>query len=79
VQHACLTYHWLITPKTKRKAENQQLIEKLKVIFKKGRGSYGTRRLKHRFSEQGIPVSRRRIARLMVQAGLYCKTKKLLK
>jgi len=72
-------YHWLIRPKTKREEENEQLIEKLKIIFKKGRGSYGTRRLKNRFAEQDIIVSRRRIGRLMVQAGLSCKTKKKFK
>ncbi|NOR71725.1 MAG: IS3 family transposase, partial [Methylomarinum sp.] len=37
----------------------------LKVLFEKGRGSYGTRRLKNKFAEQGITVSRRRIGRLM--------------
>ena len=72
-------YHWLIAPKTKREEENEQLIEKLNILFKKGRGSYGTRRLKNRFAEQGIIISRRRIGRLMVHAGLWCKTKKKFK
>jgi len=72
-------YHWLIASKTKREKENEALIEKLKVLFEKGRGTYGTRRLKNRFSEQNIIVSRRRIGRLMVQAGLSCKTKKKFK
>ena len=72
-------YQWLKSPKTKREKENDQLIEMLKTLFEKGRGSYGTRRLKHRFAEQGIIVSRRRIGRLMVQAGLWCKTKKKFK
>jgi len=31
------------------------------------------------FAEQGITVNRRRIGRLMVQAGLWCKTKKKFK
>ncbi len=69
-------YQWLKSPKTKREKENEQLIEMLKELFKKGRGTYGTRRLKNRFAEQGIIISRRRIGRLMVKAGLWCKTKK---
>ena len=72
-------YHWLKSPKTEREKENEQLIITIKVLFEKGRGSYGTRRLKNKFAEQGITVSRRRIGRLMVQAGLWCKTKKKFK
>ncbi len=78
VSRSCY-YQWLNTPKTKRAEENDLLIDQLKALFKKGRGSYGTRRLKNRFAEQGVIVSRRRIGRLMVQAGLWCKTKKKFK
>ncbi len=72
-------YQWLVSPKTKREEENEQLIEILKDLFKKGRGTYGTRRLKNRLADQGITASRRRIGRLMVKAGLWCKTKKKFK
>jgi hypothetical protein len=47
-------YQWLKSPKTKREKENEQLIEMLKELFKKGRGAtYRTRRLKNRFAGQG--------------------------
>ena len=72
-------YEWLDSPKTGREKENEELIEMLKVLFEKGRGSYGTRRLKKKLAEQGIIVSRRRIGRLMSRAGLSCKTKKKFK
>ncbi len=78
VSRSCY-YQWLNAPKTKREEENALLIDQLKILFKKGRGSYGTRRLKNRFAEQGVIVSRRRIGRLMAQAGLWCKTKKKFK
>ncbi len=78
VSRSCY-YQWLNAPKTKREKENELLIDQLKILFKKGRGSYGTRRLKNRFAEQGVTVSRRRIGRLMIQAGLWCKTKKKFK
>lgn len=72
-------YEWLDSPKTEREQENEKLIEILKVLFEKGRGIYGTPRLKNKLTEQGIVVSRRRIGRLMRQAGLWCKTKKKFK
>ncbi len=64
---------------TECEKENEALIEILKVLFEKGRGIYGTRRLKNKLAEQGVVVSRRRIGRLMRQAGLWCKTKKKFK
>ena len=72
-------YEWLVSPQTAREHENVDLINHLKILFKKGRGNYGTRRLKKKFKEQGLIVSRRRIGRLMNQAGLWCKTKKKFK
>ena len=78
VSRSCY-YEWLASPKTDREKENEELIEILKVLFEKGRGSYGTRRLKKKFAELGIIVSRRRIGRLMNQAGLWCKTKREFK
>ncbi len=72
-------YEWLHSPKTDREKENEKYSILLKAIFEKGRGSYGTRRLKNKFAEQGIIISHRRIGRLMKQAGLWCKTKKKFK
>jgi transposase InsO family protein len=69
-------YGWLDSPKTEREKENDLLIEIIKTLFQNGRGSYGTRRIKRKLREQGKIVSRRRIGRLMQQAGLVCKTKK---
>ena len=72
-------YGWLNSPKTEREKENNILIEMIKTLFQKGRRSYGTRRIKRKLAEQGKRVSRRRIGRLMQQAGLVCKTKKKFK
>jgi len=72
-------YGWLNSPKTEREKENDILIEMIKTFFQKGRRSYGTRRIKRKLAEQGKIVSRRRIGRLMQQAGLVCKTKKTFK
>jgi transposase InsO family protein len=51
----------------------------IKELFKQGRENYGTRCLKKALKQKGWHVSRRRIARLMCQAGLACKTKRKFK
>ena len=48
----------------------------LRVLFEKERRTYGTHHLKNRFAEQDVIMSRRHTGRLMVQAGLWCKTNK---
>ncbi len=70
---------WLNPPKTEREQENEQLLDILTALFQKGRRTYGTRRLKKQRAKLGYVVSRRRIGRLMNQAGLACKTKKKFK
>lgn len=72
-------YGWLNGPKTEREKKNEQLLAILPTLFEKGRGTYGTRRLKKVFATLGYVVSRRRIGRLMNKAGLICKTKKKFK
>ncbi len=57
VSRSCY-YEWLDSPKTDREKENEKLIERLKILHEKGRGSYGSRRLKKKFAEQGVVVSR---------------------
>ena len=74
VSRSCF-YDWLKRPKTEREKENEELIDQLTILFKEGRGNYGTRRLKRKLSDLGQTISRRRIGRLMKRAGLICKTK----
>ena len=47
--------------------------------FAQGRGTYGTRRIKHLLGQEGLQVSRRRIGRVLAQAGLRCKTRRKFK
>lgn len=72
-------YEWLKEPKTERDKKNAHLSELVSILFHQGRGTYGTRRLKKKLAEQDLVISRRRIGRLMSQAGLVCKTKKKFK
>jgi putative transposase len=53
--------------------------DKIQHYFAPGRGSYGTRRIKHLLAQEGLHVSRRRIGRVLAQAGLRCKTRRKFK
>jgi transposase InsO family protein len=52
---------------------------KVEQYFAQGRGTYGTRRIKHLLAQEGRQVSRRRIGRVLAQAGLHCKTRRKFK
>jgi transposase InsO family protein len=72
-------YEWLRRPPSPRAAADQQLQEKVQRYFAQGRGTYGTRRIKHLLAQEGLQVSRRRIGRVLAQAGLRCKTRRKFK
>jgi putative transposase len=69
-------YEWLYSPATDKRQQDEELIKIMKFIFKEGRSTYGTRRIKKKLALQNKIVSRRRIGRLMTDAGLVCKTKR---
>jgi putative transposase len=70
---------WLGRPPSTHADVDQQLQEKGQRYFAQGRGTYGTRRIKHLLAQEGLQVSRRRIGRLLAQAGLRCKTRRKFK
>jgi len=72
-------YDWCGRPKALREQENESLTDKIKIIFKSQRDGCGTRVIKKALFRQGLRVSRRRIGRLMREAGLHCKTRKKFK
>jgi transposase InsO family protein len=72
-------YSWLHRGPSQREKEDAHLSNMLQDAFEKSRRTYGTRRLKIALSRQGRPVGRRRIGRLMKEAGLVCKTKRRFK
>jgi len=69
-------YEWLSRPPRAPGAADQQVQEKVQRYFAQGRGTYGTRRIKHLLAQEGLQVSRRRIGRVLAQAGLRCKTRR---
>ena len=72
-------YEWLTKLECNRDRADNELTCKIKAIFQEGRGNYGTRAIRRELSRQGVIVSRKRIARLMNEAGLAYKTKRKFK
>ena len=72
-------YEWLSRPRSVQSEADQQLQDQVKRCFAQGRGTYGTRRIKHLLAQEGLQVSRRRIGRILAQAGLRCKTRRKVK
>jgi len=72
-------YEWLTALECNRDKENKELTSKVKAIFQEGRSNYGTRPIRKELLRQGDIASRRRIARLMNEANLVCKTKRKFK
>jgi len=72
-------YEWLNSPEVTKTKQDDEFIKMITPIFKEGRSTYGTRRIKKKLALQGKIMSRRRIARLMNEAGLVCKTKRKFK
>ena len=72
-------YEWLSRPPRAQAQVDQEVQDKIQRYFAQGRGTYGTRRIKHLLAQDGLQVSRRRIGRLRAQAGLRCKTRRTCK
>ena len=58
-------YHWLKRGKSKRKQEDEQLMERIEDAYYKNRGVYGSPRIHVELQEQGVHCGRKRIVRLM--------------
>lgn len=72
-------YDWLHRVPTTAEKDDADLTKILQSEFNKSRTTYGTRRLKVALSGRDRTVSRRRIGRLMREAGLACKTQRKFK
>jgi putative transposase len=63
-------YAWRGRQLSARALSDAALLERIRVIHRESRGSYGAPRIHFELAEQGIRVSRKRVARLMKEAGL---------
>jgi putative transposase len=72
-------YEWHGRPPGAHTDAEQQVEAQVKQYYAQGRGTYGTRRIKHLLAQTGLQVSRRRIGRVLARAGLRCKTRRKFK
>lgn len=63
-------YAWRKRPPSKRACEDAKLRERIEAIHRKSRGTYGAPRIHAELQANGVKVGRKRVARLMRQAGL---------
>lgn len=63
-------YAWRQRPTSLRQVQDRVLLEEMRAIFEASRGTYGSPRVHHTLTRRGHRVSRRRIERLMRDAGL---------
>jgi putative transposase len=73
------SYEWLSRPPRAQAQVDQEVQDNIQRYVAQGRGTYGTRRLKHLVAQDGLQVSRRRIGRVLAQAGLRCQTRRTCK
>ena len=72
-------YAWRKNPLSKRAEENAVLTKKIKAVFHEGRENYEARSIQRRLAQRGIIISRKRVSRLMKEAGLVPKIRRKFK
>lgn len=63
-------YAWLKRPPSQRSREDAILTDRIRWIHLRSRGTYGSPRIHAELCDEGVRVSRKRVARLMKAAGL---------
>jgi len=72
-------YRFIAVKPSIRQVENKRLLEEIKTIHRDNRQVYGSPRIHAQLRFQGEPCSRKRVAKLMKQAGLQAKMKRRFK
>jgi len=63
-------YAWLRRPRSPRCLADEKLLVRIRAIHQRSRGTYGAPRVQAELAALGYSVSRKRVARLMREAGL---------
>ena len=69
-------YQWIKYPNSQRKIENMDLKQKIIVIYHNSRRTYGSPRIHQKLLREGYHVSKKRVERLMREAGIHAVAKK---
>ena len=63
-------YLWSQRPRSKRAQRDEQLLKQIRAIHERSHGTYGVPRIHAELVASGTRISRKRVARLMREAGL---------
>lgn len=63
-------YAWKKRPESQREQENRRLVEEIREIHEKSRGTYGSPRITEILRDRGRSVGENRVARLMQENGI---------
>lgn len=69
-------YHWLDRKPSKRAIENKELKGRIKAVYQKSKGRYGSPKITKELEGEGVMVSRPRVARIMRSEGIKSITHK---
>ncbi|MDM7926802.1 MAG: IS3 family transposase [bacterium] len=69
-------FSWLHRVPSRRATENERLLERIQVIHQETRKTYGSPRITDCLKDEGIMVSRPRIARIMRKNGISASIKR---
>jgi transposase InsO family protein len=70
-------YAWRTRAESDRRRQDRRLLLTIHQVFAHSRGTYGSPRIHRALLASGLRVSRRRVARLMREAGLRARAAKL--
>jgi putative transposase len=70
-------YAWRGRGESARRGQDRGLLSKIHAVFERSRGTYGSPRIQRALVTAGERVSRRRVERLMREAGLRARAVKL--
>ena len=70
-------YAWRCRRETRRGQQDRGLLVTIRELFAQSRGTYGSPRIHRGLRASGLRVSRRRVERLMREAGLRARAAKL--
>ena len=70
-------YAWRRRGESARRRQDRGLLVQIQTLFDRSRGTYGSPRIHRALAAVGVHVSRRRVARLMREAGLRARVVRL--
>lgn len=63
-------YAWKPRPRSSRAESDEELLARIRSVHERSHGTYGSPRIRAELAASGISVGRKRVARLMREAGL---------